>query len=110
MGNAYKQYIPREILEKMLVLYRSGSSPVKLQAMFGYSYSTIVARLKKHEFNIGDKIEKGMRNIKEVEETLVSGTFPDYKFEYKIKGIEDYDRYKRVLNYYAKADLNNKFY
>ena len=110
MRTIVKYHIPQDILLQMLEKYRSGTSPVKLQAIYGYPYNIIVAKMRKYKFAITDAMCKNLQEIRKTEAELISGTFPDYKFEYKIAGIEDYDRYKRILNYYAKADLNNKFY
>lgn len=107
----YRRYeIPEKILSEIKQKYINGVSVAKLQATYGYTVSAINSNLRGIRVGFYNAYEKGKESIKDAEKRLIGGTFPDYIFKYDIKSEEDMKKYKSLLNYYAKADLNSKFF
>lgn len=108
--NYQKYNIPEYTLSQIRERYVGGTTIARLRDIYGYPYSAISYYLKGLRIGYHNTLEKGMESIKKAEEQLIGGSFPDYTFNYNVESEREMKKYRSLLNYYAKADLNGKLF
>lgn len=106
--NYNRIFIPESELQEILAKYRAGMTIPKLQAFYGYPYHILQNKLNNYRFNVEDKTSSDIGQIQKAERALIVGTYPNYQLSFKIRTLDDKNRYESLLMYYAKADLNAK--
>lgn len=103
-----RYYLSEETVQELAKQYQSGISYTKLQARFNIPYDVIKENLQRRKIKQQTTIVSYSQKIKSAEDQLISGSYPDYNFLFEINSLEDISKYKSLLNFYAKADLNSK--
>lgn len=101
--------IPEGILNTIKEKYKQGASIAKLQSEFNIPYHIIQSRLKNISINQIDMMSHNVGLLQRAENQMIGGVFPNYYFKLDLSTFEAIDKYKSLLHFFAKADLNNGY-